>query len=377
MKLGRLFRRVRKSFSSYHPSIEISIYKENILHNLKTFRTFTRLQIAPVIKSNAYGHGLIKVAQILDGENIPFFVVDSLFEARALRSEGVSSRILVIGYTPTENILSSLPPLTSISVGSLSQLNELALRRAKTIIHLKVDTGMHRQGIMVDELSAAIEIIKRYRLTLEGICSHLSDAENEDVTRTEAQISIWNSVVEKCKIAFPELTYIHLSASAGAQFTAKIQANVLRLGLGLYGIDLTPSSTRELKPALSLRAPISSVRTIDTGESIGYGATFTAKRKMRIATAPLGYYEGVDRRLSNKGAFRVRGKYAPIVGRVSMNITSIDVTEVPDIAVGDMIEIISDNPQALHSIESFAKICDTIPYELLVHLPAHLSRNVL
>jgi alanine racemase len=322
-----------KGFGWRHrPLVEVLIYRDNLLHNLRIFRESSpKLQIAPVLKSNAYGHGLKEVASILDGEGIPFFVVDSYFEALILRREGIKSEILVIGFTHPENICQNRLKNITFAVVGMEQLREIAKNLERpTNFHLKIDTGMHRQGISPGEINEAITLInKNANINLSGICSHLADADNSNEAQTAGQIERWNKIVDVFKANFAGIKYFHLSASAGARFADKINANVMRLGLGLYGIDSNGKS--DLKPALEMKSVISRIKDVSAGSGVGYNFTFRAFRRMKVAAVPVGYFEGVDRRLSNKGFFKIGSVFCPIVGRVSMNISIIDAGAIPNI----------------------------------------------
>jgi alanine racemase len=398
----------------YDPLITVEVSKSRLLANLYEFRKLAPGgMVAPVLKSNAYGHGLIEVAQILERENwahgldrgrrIPFFVVDSYFEAVALRSKGIKTHILIVGYTRPETIKDSRGQNTAFTVTSIDMLKKISdIRyspwnwetgnngigtyiprpRKAHRIHLKIDTGMHRQGIMVNEIHEAIEIIQRSpSIILEGICSHLSDADNADDSFTDAQIMTWNKIVKQFRKEFPSLKFVHLSNSDGHRFSKEIDANVSRLGLGLYGLaqDLAYATHLNIRPVLEMRTIITSKKAIKTGDHVGYGNTFTASKDMTIATIPVGYFEGIDRRLSSKGSVLVGNRHAvcPIIGRVSMNITSIDVSTTPHINVGDEVIVISSIATNPNSINSMAQMCGTIPYEIAVKIPEHLKRVVV
>ncbi len=375
--IRRQLRHLRKRHSSYTPLIEVRVSKDAILHNLDVFRGLGKPSVVPVLKSNAYGHGLIEVAEILDDQRLPFLCVDSYFEALILRNEGIQTPILFLGYTPLENILNN--HLSDVAFGILS-LEELAALaegiRTPVNIHLKLDTGMHRHGVTPHDIDAAIAILKSHpSIVLEGVYSHFADADTADSVHAKKQIEAWNGTVARFKKEFPALRYTHLAATSGAYFNEKIDANVMRLGIGLYGFNVSLKQL-ELRPALEMTARISSVRTIAAGEQVGYNATFTATEEMRVATIPVGYTEGLDRRLSSKGSVTVCSTSCPIIGRVSMNITSVDVSDVPDVRIDEPVTVISAKPSDPNSIESMARVCGTIPYELLVRIPAHLRRVV-
>lgn len=362
---------------AYEPLVEVRISPGAILHNLKIFRELDKkLAIAPVLKSNAYGHGLVEIAKIVDGENIPFLCVDSYFEALILRNEGIRSPILVIGYTPTKNILESRLKDVAFGIVNIEGLRELSEADHPAHIHLKIDTGMHRHGISMDEIDEATRLIRaNKRIVLEGVYSHLADADTPNSKHTEMQIKNWNSVVEEFKREFPNIRYFHLAATSGVSLP-NIDANALRIGIGLYGFN-TSTHELDLQPALEMVTRITSTRTLQKGASVGYNATFAVPNEMRVATIPVGYYEGLDRRLSNKGNVLVRNTPCLIVGRVSMNITSFDVSKVPNVKVGDLVTVISNHHEDSNSVQNIARLCETIPYDILVHIPAHLRRVVI
>ncbi len=168
-----------------------------------------------------------------------------------------------------------------------------------------------------------------------------------------------------------------MANTAGAAFAQNIDADVLRLGIGLYGFKFSPHIQIGLKPALGMVSIISSIRTLKPGEGVGYNITFTAGHDMKVATVPVGYTEGFDRRLSGTGSFTVDNIACPILGRVSMNITSIDVSDVPNVHLEQKVNLISPNPTDVNSVENIAKICQTIPYEVLVRIPSYLRRVVI
>jgi len=394
----------RKRRFPYEPLIRVEISKSRLIHNLHEFKKIApkdihgNSQIAPVLKSNAYGHGLIEVANTLQHEHhIPFFIVDSYFEAIALRAKGFKPHILIIGYTRPETIRDSNLSNISFTVTSMETLRAIAIQilrlRPKLVhIHLKIDTGMHRQGILPEEIDEAINLLEhdgagKRPVILEGITSHLCDVDNDDEAFSESQIHLWNKIVERFRHEFKSLKYVHLSATDGHRMTHDINANVSRLGIGLYGISQNPAINKQLDllPVLEMKTIITGIKDLKEGESVGYGNTFKAPMNMKIATIPVGYFEGIDRRLSHSntdensisgGSVLVGAKRTtcPIVGRVSMNITSIDVSKIPDINVGDEVVAISGVSSDANSIVNIAKKCTTISYEIVVHIPAHLKR---
>jgi len=380
MNIRRIARHVRRSLTTYQPLIDIAISKEAILHNLHTYQAhYPSLQFAPVLKSNAYGHGLNVVAEILDDENIAFFAVDSLYEARQLRKNGINSPIVIIGYVRPEYIAASNLRRTDYTIVDIEQLAELVLLAKKSVrIHLKIDTGMHRQGILPSDVPEALQLIQSNpHVHLVGVCSHFADADSKERTHTNDQIAVWEEARALIRAQYPDLEFEHIAATKGVPWSEAITANVARLGIGLYGYDTSPSGAEKLQGALSMRTFITSIRTVPRGDFVGYNATYVAEDDVQIATVPTGYYEGVNRRLSNKASFTIRDQPAPIAGRVSMNMTSIDVANIPGVQRGDEVIVISNERSHSNSVEKLAALADTTPYVILAGIPQHLRRIVV
>jgi len=366
--------------SFYKPLIEVRVFKQAILDNLHEYqKTYPKVKFAPVLKSNAYGHGLVQVARILDKEDIAFLMVDSFFEALVLKRNSIKSKILVLGYATFEQISQSRLDNTSFTIIDLIQLRTISVSLNRPVkFHLKIDTGMHRQGILPSDLTEAIALIRSNpNIILEGVCSHFADADGEDPSFTEHQIKVWNEIIKTIKVQFTNIRYFHISNTAGANYLSGIDVNTARLGIGLYGFNTSKFSQIELKPALELTTIITSIKTVPSGAKVGYNNTYTAEKSMKIATIPVGYNEGLDIRLSNKGFVKVNGCFCMIIGRISMNMCSIDVTDVPNLSLEDEVEIISRNPADKNSIENIIRTCSASRYEVPVRIPQHLRRIIL
>jgi alanine racemase len=385
--MKNIFRKIFAPRTEYKPLIEVRVFRDAILNNLKEYKAkYPKLQFAPVLKSNAYGHGLVQVAKILDPENLPFVMVDSFFEALVLKQNQIRTKILILGYNRADVILKNKLKNVSFGIIDIEQLKIIISKLKKpTCFHLKIDTGMHRQGILVEQIDEAIELIKsNSNFILEGLCSHFADSDGEDKDFTLWQIKEWNKAKKKFSEKFL-IKYFHVSNSAGTFYSAKLDVNVGRLGIGLYGINQSPFEKLNLKPALEMVSIISSVKKIKAGEKVGYGITYTAKNNMVVATVPVGYNEGVDRRLSNVGVFKINNIECSIVGRVSMNMSSIDISDFStqytvhskQSLLEQEVQVISPNPTDKNSVENVAKVCGCITYEILVKIPSHLKRIVI
>ncbi len=375
MKLLSFFNHTRPE-----PLIHIEISAKRLRDNLAMFREKSGKEVAPVLKSNAYGHGLYEVANALEKEPAPFWVVDSHFEAEFLRHKGFKKKILIAGFVRTQTVLESTLKNVSFTIGSVEQLRDLAKLATRTItLHLKIDTGMHRLGVLLPELEEALALIKASRpLELEGLMSHFASADTDEET-TLRQIQMWNAIVSECKDVCDPVRYVHISATAGHKYISLAAANCTRLGLGLYGIlpDSSMKGEFPVKPALSMYSILSSVKHVQKGGAIGYGGSYTAPKDMVIGTVPAGYFEGIDRRLSNKSVFLVAGIACPLVGKVSMNTATIDLNAVGAPKLGMEVELISNDASKPNSVCAHTEATDVIPYELLVHIPQHLKRKVI
>ncbi len=370
----RVIHQWKKTRGIHNPIITVQIHKQNLLDNMKLLQNMAPTwQIAPVLKSNAYGHDLVTIASIVAEQSPVFICVDSYPEAEKVRHAGIETPILIMGFTPISTMRESHLKETSFVITSIEQLEEA--RNLSISIQIKFDTGMHRRGIDLNDFDKAAEIISNAKYTVAGVMSHFSESEKKsDVTMQ--QISKWNALVAKCKTAFPQIKYYHLANSGGFAYHDIITANVGRAGLAIYGLN--PGNLPDtLKPVLEMKSIVSEIRTLHAGESIGYGGTYTASEDIKVATIPVGYFEGLKRLLSNRGVFMHESGALPIIGRISMNMSCCDVSKASKISIGDTVTIFSANPAQPNSIENCAKMCGEMPYEIMVGIPAGLRRVIV
>ncbi|MCX6780646.1 MAG: alanine racemase [Candidatus Magasanikbacteria bacterium] len=274
-KLLNAIRTIKKRWAKYTPIIEVVISRAAILHNLHEFqKTYPKLQIAPVLKSNAYGHGLVTVAEILQSENIPFLAVDSLYEANVLRESNVHTPIMILDFTPVHNIVGNRYKNISFAITSLKQLQELAKTKHEATVHIKLDTGMHRQGLLPNEISEAIKILQQNKhIHVEGIYSHFANAHRADKqSETQAQISIWEAGITQIKTQIKGIKYFHLANTAGAYFMKDATCNLVRSGIGIFGHNPSPFTQMDLKLALRMETMIGGIKKINAGACVGYNS---------------------------------------------------------------------------------------------------------
>ncbi len=363
----------------YHHLNKILISKQSLIHN---HRFLQQLQpgclVAPVLKSNAYGHGLTTVAPIFDKLRPSFLIVDSLYEAYELYKQNTKTPILIIGYTDPKNYaIKSLP--FHYSIFDLETAKALNKYQSGCSIHIFIDTGMSREGVQVKNLSNFIKELQKFKsLKIEGLASHFADADNPtDLSFTKKQLKNYHQALQILNDHKINPKWRHISASAGTFKVKNNNFNLIRAGLASYGISPFDKNIEQLKPALTFQSTLIQIKQLQKGDLVSYGLTYKAPKNMTIGILPAGYYEGIDRRLSNKGVVKIKDEYCSIIGRVCMNLTIVDLSEVNNPKVGDAVEIYSADIEAKNSIFNQAKITKTIPYKLLTGLAGSIHRELI
>lgn len=361
----------------------ISVSRRGILHNFDHFqKEFPTTHLFPVLKSNAYGHGIKAIATILKDRTFPYIAVDSYYEALQVRKYSTVP-ILLIGYTIPENIPMMDLATISITIYDISLLDILITMKKPVRVHIKINTGMNRQGIPPADLPIFLEkILRAPHITLEGILSHFSESDLEDTSHTCHQENIFKQCLDMVENIMPLPRYIHLSATNGAFSITDKRINALRLGIGLYGYhNLSPQDPRtawykELKPALEVTSTVINRLSIKKGDHVSYAGTFIASRDMEIAVIPFGYYEGLTRKHSNTASVLWQGHLLPVIGNICMNITCIDTKGLP-IQVGDPITVVSTESESPCVINALSKLTGTIDHETLVKFSESIRRVVV
>lgn len=324
-----------------------------------------------VLKAGAYGHDIKEIGKALDSENLAFFGVASVIEARKLSNVGVKTRIYLLGATfPDEReevVAHRWTPCIS-SIEEAEHFDELNKNNSPLPVHITLDTGMGRGGFLPHQLNEMIpQLLKLPHLKIEGIGSHLPSAD-EDRDFTLSQFELFEKTVRSCPHDFD---FIHLSNSAGIlDYTSSI-TNLVRPGLMLYGISPIPEYQENLKPVMSLKSRISIVRELPKGHGISYGRSTILEQDSRIATIGIGYGDGYPRSLSsNNASVMVKGQHAPILGRITMDQIMVDVTHIPDAESGDIVELFGSNI----SVSEIAQKAHTIPWEILTRITPRVTK---
>ncbi len=359
----------------------VKIDLDAIAANCQAVRAKAGVNVMAVVKANAYGHGAVEVAQLLQAQ-CGFFGVSSLSEALELRRAGILTPILILGHSPVSTYPMLVENAIRPAIFSLEEAKALsaqAQKQGKTApFHFAVDTGMSRIGFQPTEQAADLcaQITGLPNLEAEGVFSHLATADCTDLTRTYAQAALFDRFCQMLKDRGVQVKLRHLSNSAGAM-NLSCHYDMVRAGIVLYG--LYPSGEAEpeklaLKPAMSWHSYISHLKWLPAGRQVGYGGAYTTEKDTHIATIPVGYADGYRRSLSGRFYVLIRGKKAPILGRVCMDQLMVDVTGIPDAALNDEVVLVGKSGAEQITPEEFSKAADSFNYEFVCSISHRVPR---
>ena len=366
------------------------IHLDNLTANFNQIknRVSPPARVMAIVKADAYGHGAIECSRRLAKSGADWFGVAIPEEGIELRTSGITQPILCLGgFWPGQAAACLQQRLTPVvyRLDMLESLDRAALDAGAVVdVHVKIDTGMGRLGIRFDQLSEFVSQLDRFRnVRIDGLMSHLAAADDASCKPlTRDQIHRFEEAAGVFRQAGYHPTYLHLSNSAGIYGHREAWGNIVRPGGVLYGLwrDVLPLpiSDPQLAPVMSVHSRISMLKWVPPGETIGYGCTFEASRRSLIATLPIGYHDGYKRALSNRANVIVRGEFAPVVGRVSMDLTLIDVTNVPGVELGDKVTLLGwdrENAAATKiTAEDLARLSGTLSYEVTCGIGERVPR---
>jgi alanine racemase len=362
-------------------------------HNLRQLRAGSAPGViaCAVIKSNAYGHGVAQVAPLLPSAE--WFGVNSLEEGLELRALGISRPVLLLGHVPIAELAAAVEAdlrLTVYNRETVEALRALPAGLPPARVHLKVDTGTSRQGVLPDDLGSFLDLLKGSapRVILEGLSTHFANIEDTlNHAYAELQIARFNAALAAVDAAAGRLPYIHTACTAAALLFSSTHYTMLRSGIGLYG--MWPSretflSAREKRgavadfhPVLSWKTRIVQVKTIPEGSFVGYGCSYRTMRRTTLGVLPVGYADGYDRALGNRAHVLVRGRRAPVIGRICMNLCMIDLTDVPGARLEDEVVLLGSSGDEKISAETMGEWAGTINYEVVTRISPLLPRRVV
>lgn len=347
-------------------------------YNLRLIKSWLnpKTKLMTVVKSDAYGHGASGLSQVLAESGADYFGVASVDEGCQLRQTGIKKPILILSPCPGWALKTAIENNLELTITSALQLDELKeyLTRFKqtATIHIKVDTGMHRLGIQPNKcLDLILKAAEHKQIRVQGLFSHLAMADDQETSF--AQNKIFTEVINQVKKAKLAPPLLHLASGEAARRFPELHYDMVRIGLYIYGLEPRTKSA-DLKPAMSVRARINQIQTLPANEGVGYGHTWESPMESRLASIPIGYADGIDRRLSNNMIGLLHGKPINQVGRISMDQMLFDISKVSQAQEGDVITLIGNDENKRLDLSAWAQELDTITYELACRLRARLPR---
>ena len=370
------------------PNTWVEIDRAAILANVHACRQFIgpHCRLLALVKGNAYGHGLIETATALLAAGVDMLGVEAVGEAVALRTSRITGPILLVGPIPPADIaLLRTHQLTPV-LGSPEQVQlvgEFTRQAASELdVHLKFDTGMHRQGIMRDDLPLLLDLLAKYPgLCVSGVATHLARADEAEVLPLCAAHGV-RDILATLAAAGMHAPIRHAANSAAALLWPETHLDMVRLGIALYGFWPGPAvehACREkltLCPVMTWKTRVAAVKSVPCGGSVGYSGSYVTTRQSRIAVLPLGYYDGYSRSLSNLGQVLIHGQRAPVCGLVSMNLMTVDVTDIAAVQPGDEVVLLGQQGTSAISVEEMAAWLGTIHYEVTTRINPLIPRIV-
>lgn len=371
-----------KTYSRVYAKIDLDAIASNMERMKQNLSS--NAKIMAVIKADGYGHGAVPIAQMLEKTDYIWgFAVATLDEAVVLKSEGIQKPVLVLGCVFPDQYMEMLKYDIRMNVYTeemAESISQMAAREGMTAyMHIKLDTGMARLGFDTgkESVEAICRISQMKNVCMEGIFTHFAKADETDKTFTHKQISDFLWMTQKLKENNIEFQFEHCANSAAIIDVPDAHFNLVRAGISTYGLypsEEIQKENVELKPAMALKSHVAFVKEIEAGTPISYGGTFVSEKAMKIATIPVGYADGYPRNLSNVGYVLIRGKKAPIVGRVCMDQFMVDVTHIEGVCFGDKVTLIGRDGNEIISVEDLSKLSGRFNYEFICDLGKRIPR---
>lgn len=364
--------------------VEACISLKDFSYNISAIRSLLKpgTKIMAVVKGNAYGHGIVPIAQAAEKLKVDYFGVVCLYEGRMLREAGVITPILLLNYTDSQSLEEAVDLNLTLNVMDDDVLRSLSMivskKQKEVSVHVKVDTGMHRIGVpAVGAADFITRVVATEGVRFEGVFTHFADADGDDLSFTYQQLAVFNSLLKNLESKGIRPQIVHAANSAAILRVPESHFSMVRPGKILYGplsmadADSLPFLSRQI---MTLKTRVVQMRTVEKGESVGYGRAFIAGSKRIIAALPIGYADGFRRAPKNFGEVLIRGCRAPLVGRVSMDQSSIDITEIPGVEVGDEVIILGKQGDDSITEQEIAEKIGTIGYEVMTSLAERVTR---
>lgn len=372
-----------RQFDRTYAEVNLQAIRHNIEEARRNIKPDTK--IMAIVKANAYGHGAVPVAKALVSQ-VDAYGVAMIEEALELRDAGIDKMILILGYTGEEwfdQLVKQRISQTIYTYDMAEKLSEIAVSFGKqTPIQIKVDTGMGRIGFAPTEesLDLVVKISQLPGVFIEGIFTHFARADEKTIEAAREPFARYMEFVQGLEERGIRIPIRHVSNSASIIGFPEANLDMVRSGITTYGLYPSEEVSKEimkLQPAMEWKSRISFVKKVEPGTSISYGGTFTAESPMMVATVPVGYADGMKRDLSGKGRVLVHGEYAPILGRVCMDQFMIDVTEIPDVKIGDVVTIFGKDGGECIPVEEIAELSHSFNYEFVCSITDRVPRKYL
>ena len=374
-----------KKYSRIRADIDL----DAVLYNFENMKANIRpgCKITAVIKADGYGHGSVQIAELMEPYDYMWgFAVAAADEAFRLRRAGIRKPIMLLGYTFDEfyeDLIRENVRICVFDYDTAAKVSDAAFTaKKKAIIHIALDTGMSRIGFRDNDASVAeiVKIAKLPNIEIEGLFTHFARADEVSIDPAVRQLERYNAFAEKVEKAGVDIPIHHVSNSAGIIRLREANKDMVRAGITVYG--LMPSADVEtdivpLKPVMSLVSHISYVKNIEAGDEVSYGGTFKAEKTMRVATIPVGYADGYPRMLSGKGYVLIKGRKAPILGRVCMDQFMVDVTDIEGVTRGDEVVLLGKQGDERITAEELGDISGRFNYELVCDISKRVPRNFI
>ena len=360
--------------------VDLAILRQNLIN----IKSSTNAKVMMLVKANAYGHGAVECAKQAEKVGIDYLGVATIEEGIELRQNGIKLPILSLGPIPIGSEEDCILADIEQAVGSKEEVERLSYftqKNKKTLgIHIKIETGMHRTGVRTGEdLEELLNTIKQNEyIRIKGMFTHFAQSDTFDKAYTDMQVKEFKKAIEQIKNSVGDCGIIHASNSGGILSYPEYKFDMVRAGITCYGYypSHQTKKTIELKPVLSLKTAIVAINKLKKGESVSYGSRFTAQKDMLVAVLPIGYGDGYKRLLSNRGEVVLNGKRAKILGTVCMDMTMIDVTDIPA-NVGDEVILLGNDGKLSITADELAEISQTISYEILLSFTSRIPKVYL
>ncbi len=372
----------------------VEINKNNLLHNLEQFKKLVgdNVKIMGVVKANAYGHGLLEVAGVIS-DKVDWFGVDSLSEALKLRQAAIKEPILVLGYVELRDLREAVKNNISLTVynkETIEKLGKIPIQNPNLSpkVHIKLETGTSRQGVLESDLIDFVKFIKQYpSIQIEGLSTHYANIEDTtDSSYAMEQLATFSRVASMLEENGTTIPLKHTACSAATILFPETYFDMVRLGISMYGLWSSKETKAvaknkgvdlSFKPVLSWKTIVAQIKNVKAGTSIGYGLTERVTRNSKIAVLPVGYWDGYDRKLSSVGNVLIHGKRCKVLGRVCMNMIVVDVTDLKKIELEDETVLLGRQGREEISADELAQKIGTISYEIITRVNPLIPRLIV